>query len=227
VLLSCPFQFDLASFPPATEGSGASEPPILIAEFESALACSFFALFADPLVVQFPNNVTMFAGTFLETNTNTMGNLSIQSGVDCIDTGVGKKLCAEPGHQLVIIELPEETQEGDFETQLTFQVDPPGAISVKPILTGKITVGGHTYYPVLIPCITDFADAPPVTIPTSTKDVMDLLLPLDGVEPCQDVLNFGGLAGVPVLAWPLLGILTAAMAALGLRRLRGRRPEVG
>lgn len=219
VLLSCPFEFDLASSPGLTGGSGASLP-LLTAEFESPLACAFFALFTDPLVVQFPDNVTNFAGQFKETNTNTMGALSIQSGIECIDTGVNKKLCAEPGHQLVIIELPEETQEGDFQSQITFQVTPPGAIDVKPILTGKIEVGGRTFYPVLLPCITDFADAPSVTIPTSTRSVMDLIVPLDGVEPCQETLDFFGPSPVPILAWPILGVLAVAMAGLGIRRLR-------
>lgn len=196
-------------------------------EVESSLtlltpAETFFLLFLDPLVVQFPDGASNFSGVFTKTNPPGMGALSVQT-TNCIATAPGRRLCAEPGHKLVIFELPSGMETGSFQFSLDFTVTPAQSIEVKPILTGKVITGGRTFYPVLIPCIDDFASAPSVTIPQSMS-IVDLSLPLAGVQPCQGVVDLRvRSAGVPASSPLLLASLVVLLAALGAFVLRRRR----
>lgn len=205
--VSCPFSFLGSEMQSA-------ELTLLTPAQELAL------LFIDPLIVQFPNSASNFSGTFTNTNPPAAGNLTVTTAT-CVNTAPGQSLCAEPGHKLVIFELPAGMETGTIGVQMDFTVNPAQAISVKPILTGKVTIAGATYYPVLIPCIASFADAPAVTVPLAVMPV-DLTLPLDGVVPCTGTVD---LRAVPALATPAAGhwtllLLTAGLLAVGMRLVR-------
>ncbi len=182
--------------------------------------------FLDPIVAQFPSNVTNFAGTFTGTNPVSNGALSIQSGLSCISTQPGQQLCAEPGNQLVIFSLPGNVTEGEIEASITFDVNPVAAIAIKAVITGQVTVGGATYYPVLLPCITAFDQIPSITIPVGAP--ASIPFSLNGVSACNSSINFGGTtsASAPIMAAPLL-LVTALLAMIfGVRRVNARRASV-
>jgi hypothetical protein len=152
----------------------------------------------------------------------TMFNAVVQAGLSCIDTSPGEELCAEAGHQLVIFDLPPGAPLGSYDVEILFNVQPPQAIEIKPLVTGKVSAGGKTYYPLVVPCVTDLADAPALTIPTSEVGPVLLELPdLSNVTGCEGALIFqGGQTQAPVLGATGLAVLVFAVVGMAILRLR-------
>jgi hypothetical protein len=178
--------------------------------------------FRDPLIVQFPTTVSNVSGTF---GGATSGALAIQSGLTCVNTVPGEQLCAEAGHQLVVLDLPPGTPNGAYSLALNFTVTPPAPITVKAVFTGRVVIAGQTFYPVLVPCVTSFASAPSVTIPLSST-LVGIPLPTAGVTACTGrTIDFRQVAAqaIPTLSeWAALA-LAMTMAGFALYALRGRR----
>lgn len=178
--------------------------------------------FLDPLIVQFPANVSNFSGTFAGA---VSGALVIQSGLSCVNTAPGQQLCAETGQQLVVLDLPPGTPAGTYNFTLNFAVTPPGAIAVKPVIAGKVVVGGQTFFPLLVPCVTSFASVAAITIPTSSTAV-GIPLNTSGVTACTGrTIDFSQVAAraIPTLSQSAYVVLAAlivlvAVYVLGMRR---------
>jgi hypothetical protein len=145
----------------------------------------FRLILLDPLVVQFPNEATNFAGSYYHTGSNSGGALAITAGLSSIDLDVNRSMTAEVGKQFVVIGLPAGAPtEGTFSFNLHFDV-PPGTTSleIKPIITGLVELSdGSIFYPPVLPCAHDIASAPslstnlPVpgdtlTLPALTQDL--------------------------------------------------------
>ncbi len=180
--------------------------------------------FLDPVVMQVPSDATGFMA-LLEKAPDPAVPALIQSGLTCVDTTPGEQLCAEPGHQLVIFDIPPNTPLGLYQIQIVFNVDPPREIEVKPVVTGKVQSGGKTFYPVVVPCVSDMADAPGVTIPMGMGSALPLTLPdLSGVQACNGLLEFSPSASTMAPAASPVGLVLLAVAglALGVTRLRKR-----
>lgn len=163
-------------------------------------------LFVDPMVIQFPDDVSDFSGTFLHQDSGTSGDLVINAGLSSIAADIDRTLSAEPGNQLVIIDLPDGAPtEGDFAYNFNFTL-PAGttSLSIKPIFTGRVTLDGQIFYPPLLPCVTDFAAAPEIIIPIAPGDQMFDIPSIAG-RGCDNVnYNFGGTAGSVPTAIPTL-----------------------
>jgi hypothetical protein len=178
--------------------------------------------FRDPLIAQVPANVSNFGGAFTGT---TSGSLAVQSGVSCVNTVPGEQLCAESGQQLVILDLPDGTPNGNYTISVFFTVTPPAPITVKAVATGKVVVGGQTFYPILMPCITSFAGAPSVTIPLSTTPV-GIPLPTSSVTPCVGrTIDFTQLSAqaVPTLGQGAFLALAALLVVIAVYAIGRRR----
>jgi len=148
------------------------------------LAVVFYILFQDPLIVQVPEDATNFSAGYTNYAQYT-GSLDVQSGLQTIPVMPGLEITAEPGHQLVIIDFPADSDvlippAGDPEQwlhfSLDFDVDPARDIQVKCLCAGKVPIGDQTFYVPLCPATTDFAAIPPITIPMADTP-QNILLP--------------------------------------------------
>jgi len=159
--------------------------------------------------------------------------LSIQSGLSCVQMTPERQLCAEPGHQIVIVDFPSLTSPMLFSTTLSFNVMCPPAgcapFDVKPLFTIAVTTGGQTFHLPLALCLEDiesFADIPVrFTIPVSS-DPQELTFVVDPVSrlcPQQSALLAGRLAvGAPMLGQRALVLLAAFVGLVGVQLVRRR-----
>lgn len=187
----------------------------------------FLLILIDPVVVQFPDDVGGFTGSFLH-GSGASGPLVITAGLASVPVDDDESLVAEPGTQLVILELPPGAPTtGDFSFNLQF-TPPPGATEVvtKPLFTGRVELtDGSVFYAPLFPCLTDMSQVPTFTIPipapgdTVTIPALDPDLACDG-----EVYQYGG-AGGGVLEIPTLGpagllAMTLLLAGIGWLAVR-------
>ena len=158
------------------------------------------------MVIQFPDGVSDFSGTFLHQDSGTGGPLVINAGLSSIAVDINQTLGPEPGNQLVLIDLPDGApSEGDFAYNFNFTL-PAGttSLSVKPMFTGRVTLDGQVFYPPLLPCVTDFADAPAITIPVAPGDQNFTIPSIAGLGCNNAIYNFGGTAAPVPTAIPTL-----------------------
>jgi hypothetical protein len=161
----------------------------------------FLLLLLDPLVMQLPAGATGIAGSYAHSG-GTSGPLTITSGLASVPIDADRSLVAEPGTQLVIIGLPPGAPTtGTYSFNVNFQA-PPGAtsIQVKPIITGlaQLSLSGPTFYPPILPCVSDMAKAPALTIPLPVPGDTFTLPPLTANLGCHDVIyNFAPGGAVP------------------------------
>jgi hypothetical protein len=180
----------------------------LVSEF------GLFGLFVDPFILQVPIGYVEFSGTF--DDGAGPRPLVIQSGLTAIAVQPGTTLVPETGYQLVILEFPPDVVStlppGDprlgrnFGFGMSFRRYVPAGtapqpIAVKALFAGRIDIGGQSFYIPLLPCVTDFASVPAITLPVSNTFV-DLLSAIaatvmaGGYSPCNNaVYNFTGVSG--------------------------------
>jgi hypothetical protein len=194
-LVDCTYSFvDFASDLSFVSTSSAE----LIEEF------GVLGLFIDPLIVQVPVGASNFVGTISDGS----GPQAIPiTEVASFEAQAGTTVFPEAGHKFVILDLPasllaalaSSPLAGPFTFQLEFQVPSLAAVDVKAMFTGKVEVGGHTYYPPMLPCTTDFASVPTIQIPVSGTPV-NLLTPLIGTLRQNDPGCTGQVYDVRALA---------------------------
>ena len=192
---------------------------------------SLTTLLIDPMVIQFPSDASNFAGSFLHNDTSTSGNLVINAGLAFVRVDLDQTLNAELGTQLVIIDLPDGAPtEGNFAFNLNF-VLPSGttSLSMKPMFTGRVVANGETFYPPLLPCVTNFADAPSITTPIPAPDDQINVPSVAGLG-CDNVsYNYGTAAtagpastAIPTLTqWGLI-LLLGLLGFVGIYYMKRR-----
>lgn len=132
----------------------------------SGLEIALFILFADPIVLQLPEEAADFQGSFSQGN--TQGDLVIRSGLVSLPADATRTFKAEPGMQLVVLDVPDgapTSGEVSFNFNFTIPEDLPSPLQIKALYTGRIEVQGETYYPPLLPCTTDMAAVPVISVP--------------------------------------------------------------
>lgn len=168
----------------AIAGVDGEDPVMFITSTVELLSdFGFLGVMIDPVILQVPQAVTNFTGTYDDGGgagpqplvITTMNAFPVQPGVD---------VSAESGNKFIIVELPDSVaatlptggSQNGAPFNFAFAFDAPGftSIDVKAMFTGKVVVNGQTFYAPLLPCVTDFASIPSVAIPTTTGDV-DLL----------------------------------------------------
>lgn len=197
----------------------------------------FRLVLLDPLVVQFPADVSNFNGSFLNNDSGTGGALVITPGLTSVPIDVDRTLNAEPGTQLVVIGLPDAAATtGNFSFNLNFSI-PPGTseLEVKPIITGLVELtDGSTFYPPVLPCVDDMSSAPALNIPIPVPGDTFTLPPLTPDLGCNNVTyNFipdGTIPSLPPTAIPALGpwsllVLTTLLGGAGGVWLRRHRAD--
>jgi hypothetical protein len=167
----------------------------------------FLLLLFDPMVVQFPDDVGGFTGSFLH-DSGTSGPLVITAGLGSVPVDDDETLVAEPGTQLVILELPPGAPTtGNFSFNLAFAV-PPGTteVATKPVFTGRIELtDGRVFYAPLFPCPTDMSQVPTFTLPIPAPGDTVTIPDLDPALACDSRVYQYGLGGAAPFAIPTLG----------------------
>ena len=146
----------------------------------------------DPLILELPDTVQDIEGTYTDGDGNS-GALLVYANLQTIPADDTRNFVASPGHQLVIVDLPSGVAiEGvDYSFSLGFRRPAPAGsppTEIKGILTGRIDVGGKTYYPPFLPCTTDFASVPSFTLPqvASGSDPMQPISLPTNPQVCND-----------------------------------------
>ena len=140
-------------------------------------------LFIDPIILQVPQASTNFSGTIRETSAN---HPIVATEVNAFFADPGNLVTPEVGQKFVILEFPEDllaelttngVLNGPYDFTFEFELPSLDPVQVKAMYAGKVQVGGRTFYPPMLPCTTDFAAIPALTIPVSTTPA-DLLTPI-------------------------------------------------
>lgn len=199
-LVECRYEFlDFEAEPPIIEVTSTAQ---LIEEF------GILGLFIDPLILQVPADTSNFVGTIDDGS----GLQSIVvTEVSSFNAQPGTEVSAETGQKFVILELPPAmlselqssgTLDGPFDFSFEFELPSLEPVDVKAMYTGKVEVNGQTFYPPMLPCVTDFADVPAITIPVAASEVDLMPQIIDGVTqnptlPCDNVVYDFTSAGPP------------------------------
>jgi hypothetical protein len=137
----------------------------LIADFGINLG-----LFIDPLVLQVPQSVGGVSGT---TPRGGIAYPLVITQTTSFKAGPGTTVTAEPGMKFLIVELPasaadsitatdpEDGHEFDFTLQFSNSTLP---IPVKSMFTIRVDAPDATYYLPMLPCTTNFAEVPEMSI---------------------------------------------------------------
>jgi hypothetical protein len=160
------------------------------ARFVSELG--LFGVIVDPLVLELPVGVTNIAGTY-DDGAGHQGSLNIYSSLSYVPVDDTHTLTPGPGKQLVIADLPAgvPVDHVTYDFGLRFeQLGPPGAAptELRALLAGKVLQNGKTFYPPMLPCVSDFSAVPVLTVPRSI--VLEPLALPAGVQGCANKVYF-------------------------------------
>lgn len=132
----------------------------------------FGALF-DPVILELPSDVTNIQGTYNGSG-GSSGNLIVYPQLSFIPADETRTFSAGSGKQLAIVDMPAGTiVSGETYTfDLTFRrTAPKGAppVPIKALFAGKVFTFGKHWYPPILPCTTNFASLPSLTLPVSSS----------------------------------------------------------
>lgn len=172
-----------------------------------------FGLLVDPVVVQVPEDAVLDVATVdigagpLDLLVSETGSFPVQPGVEST---------AEAGHKFWIVELPDAVvatlpappamsgpMNFDFSFSLPGQGNLPD-VPLKAMYTGRIDVGGESYFIPLFPCVSDFSQVPELRIPTGFDlfglifGIMDLYRNNAGLVCDNEVYDFTAVVADPV-----------------------------
>lgn len=174
----------------------------------------FFGLLIDPVVLQVPADLVVIQAVY--DRDGRIGQLLVEE-TPAFDAAPGETVTAEPGHKFLILDLPagdiEDIGPGDardgptFGFTLSFNLPEPRPLQVKPMFTAHVMEEGRDYYPPLLPCVTDFAQVPPLDIPVdfTGQDITDAVVDLARANAplaCQDRVYSFATGPVTRLAGP-------------------------
>jgi hypothetical protein len=180
-----------------------------------------FGILIDPLILQVPSDVINVTATY---DTGGGPQPLAVGRASSFQVQPGTRITAEVGTTFLFLDLPgdvidslpdDPNQGTDLRFSLSFhRMVPAGShppLTIKPMMAGKVVAEHQDYYIPLLPCVTDFADVPGVTIPVSdTPQPLEMalgdLIRSQTAEPCDHVVyNFNaaqppaGLIFVPMV----------------------------
>jgi hypothetical protein len=99
-------------------------------------------------------------------------------------------------------------------------------VHLKALFAARVESDGQTFFVPLLPCETDFASVPTITLPRSST-FQNVNLPIAGVHGCAGRLFTLSAAAqaVPTMSTWVLLLLGATTAGYGMYRLRLRHRE--
>jgi hypothetical protein len=191
-------------------------------EFQLASQFGIFGVILDPLIMQVPAAAGNFSGTF--GGTGVTGSLSITEVTGGLPADVNSTILPQPGTKLVVVDFPSPPPSPNQSFGFTLSFRLPGnaaPIPVKAMFAGRVQSNGQTFFVPLLPCETNFANIPTITLPASST-FQNVSLPLTGVLGCAGrVFRLSAeAAAIPTLSTWVFLVLCAAVACYGAYRLR-------
>ena len=108
-----------------------------------------------PLVLELPASASSISAT-----ASTTTALPVRAPVAAVPIAFGKRLRAEPGTQLVLVEWPQELPKGDYHLELSFTVPDAQPIRERAFTTAAIRCGRSSYLQPVLPTVTRISRAP-------------------------------------------------------------------
>ena len=137
-----------------------------------------FGVVIDPLILQLPTASGGVSGTWDDGDGQGPRPLLVSAATSFL-AAPGRTVTAEPGQIFWIIDLPDSATANlpmgqpfsgpQFDFTLNLNTAPAASFDVKAMLTGRIEVAGETYFMPMLPCTTDFAQVPTISIPVPTN----------------------------------------------------------
>jgi hypothetical protein len=168
-----------------------------------------YGVFIDPLILEVPSNVISVTATY----DNGGGPQPLPVGrAGSFQVHPGLWITAQVGTTFLFLDLPRSVDpDADISYSLSYHrllpPGPPPPAVIKPMLAGVVIAQNQIYYIPLLPCVTDFADVPAVTIPESdTPQPLDMtlgdLIRNHDASPCDHVVHdFSGALPPPGLVF--------------------------
>jgi hypothetical protein len=177
--VECTYLVESSEFPGIPDQTSTAQ---LVSEF------GFLGVFIDPLVLDLPAGVTGIEGTYADSGSNS-GELLVYPNLSYIPVDDTRTLTASPGRQLVVVDFPAGIPiEGvDYQMSLSFQQLVPtgtGPTQIRALLAGRFRAGAKTYYPPMLPCTSDVASLPVITLPRAAT-LQPIALP-EGFQGCEN-----------------------------------------
>jgi len=114
---------------------------------------------AGPLVLELPTSATSIAST-ATTAGGPATALAVRAPVATVPLAFGKRLRAEPGTQLVLVDWPRELPKGDYHVELSFTVPDARPLRERVLTTASIRCGRSSYLQPVMPTVTRISRAP-------------------------------------------------------------------
>jgi hypothetical protein len=175
----------------------------LVSEF------GILGVFVDPLILEVPDDVISITATY--DNGGGPQPLPVyQAGSFQVHPGLS--ITAQVGTTFLFLDLPSNV---DHDADMSFSLSyhrllpqgPTAPATIKPMLGGLVIAQHQRYYIPLLPCVTDFADVPAITLPLSDTP-QDLEMTLGDLirsheaGPCDHVVHdFSGALPPPGLVF--------------------------
>ena len=162
-------------------------------------------LMYDPLIVELPASAGTPTGFFTAGPFGLSSSLHITAGLTSIPIDAKTTLVAEPGKQLMIVDVPVDfTATTSMSATFSLHYIDLTHSPIKVIFAAKVPVGATTYYPPLLPCVADFASVPEV--PPGALTLAQVGTLLAGMTPCDHKAYDFGVAPPPPAAANYQGI---------------------
>jgi hypothetical protein len=188
-----------------------------------ASAFGLLGFIIDPLILQVPAAANTFVGTF---SGGGAGSLSITEVPGGLPADINNTITPEPGTKLVIVDFPDPPPplNQSYGFILNFQLPGNAApVPLKALFAARVQTNGQTFFVPLLPCETNFANIPTISLPASST-FQSVNLPLAGIQGCNGrVFNLSDVAqAIPTLSTWVALLLGVAMAGYGAYLLRFR-----
>lgn len=184
-----------------------------------------FGIIIDPIILQVPLAASNITGTF--SGTSTSGNLVITEVAGLLDADFTRTITPEPGMKLVIVDFPDTPSppSGAYGYNFSFQL--PGNVNpvrLKALFAARVQSNGRTFYPPLLPCETNFANIPALSMPQSALFQNVDFTPMAGVQGCAGTTYrfaagapaAGPAAPIPTTHPGMLALLAGLLGILGV-----------
>jgi hypothetical protein len=121
----------------------------------------------DPIVLQVPVAITVNSANF---SGPANGSLIVTTVTGALQADATRQIVPEAGTKFLVIDFPGGVPTGGagkyhYALNLRVPGGTPSPLSVKVLFAAKVTAGGQTFYPPLLPCTTDMAAVPALTLP--------------------------------------------------------------
>jgi hypothetical protein len=115
------------------------------------------------IIIQVPADASAFLGTYDDSQGHS-GALTFTPGNAELAVDATTTLAAEPGMQLVTVELPPAAPDGTYFMVLSYDASTP---QIKGMSSTRVTASGRTYHPSALPCTSSMASVPEIPIPNT------------------------------------------------------------